>query len=97
MRRGKICHASVQVGVVLRFAESHRSAVENLQGPGKTSCLFPEQERERFVTYYLCHLLCSLKGEVACSGCAWVSCCIMLWHNGSMHYMMGLLFSICFF
>lgn len=46
VRRGKICHASVQVGVVLRFAESHRSAVENLQGPGKTSCLFPERERE---------------------------------------------------
>lgn len=40
----------------------------------------------RFITYYLCHLLCSLKGRVLCSGYTRSSCCIMLGHNGCACY-----------
>lgn len=63
-----------------------------LQGPDKLSCPFPDWEMQRFVTYYLCNLLCSLKGGVACSRYAWTSCCIVLWYSGSVYCMMRLYF-----
>lgn len=53
-----------------------------LQGPDKSSCPFSEWEMQGFVTYYLCHLLCSLKGEAACSRYAWTSGCVTLWPVG---------------